>query len=238
MYSHLKSFIFYLHGYGSRVQSVETIHIPEQDQHHDWRLGVLGFHAFNTVPNVTEENNLFTYWTSRGTTSAHLPVGIYNIDDLAKLLQDQLPEDHSLTILANNNTQRISLYTSANLDFRPPTSPGRLLGFPPQVLQADTWHTSSEAIELLHYRLIRLHCNIVAGTFHQTGQPSDILHEFSPTSPPGYKIIEEPRNSVYVPINTPTIPHITIDITDEQNRPLNFGNSHRIDVRVHLLRWD
>jgi hypothetical protein len=236
MYS-LRSYTFSLHGYGSRVETdiSEAIHTDAGQ----WRIGVLGFHAFNTVKNVIDKkNNVLTYWAGNRAHTAVIPEGNYDLEALQEAFQEALPEGETLVLHGENATQRIQLYSTARLDFRVPGSPAGLLGFPSdRVLHPDFWHESSEPIELLHFRLVRLHCNVVSGSFEGTGQPSTILHEFSPKTPPGFKIIEEPQNVVYLPINTPRISHIVVDVTDERNRPLDFGTEHRVDVRLHLQRW-
>lgn len=79
---------------------------------------------------------------------------------------------------------------------------------------------------------IKILCNIVTGTY-DNGQLSHIIHEFFPTVPAGFKIVESPQSVIYLPINTKLINNITFKIVDQDGDLLNF-RGETITIRTHL----
>jgi hypothetical protein len=72
---------------------------------------------------------------------------------------------------------------------------------------------------------------IVSGSY-KNGEKVHVTHEFFPSVPQGYKIIESPLNVIYLPINTKQLNEITIKITDQDGILVNFIE----EVRLHLRR--
>jgi hypothetical protein len=77
-------------------------------------------------------------------------------------------------------------------------------------------------------------CNIVSGAY-KNGEQVHVIHEFCPSVPSGYKIIESPSNVIYLSINTKQLDEITIKITDQDGNLVNF-REEVITVRLHLRR--
>jgi hypothetical protein len=82
--------------------------------------------------------------------------------------------------------------------------------------------------------MIRIECNIATNSY-RNGEPVHIIHSFYPTDPPGYKIVENPRNVIYLPINTRIIHNISLKILDQNGFPVNF-RKEVVTVRLHLRK--
>ena len=218
------------------------LHANVQDSVHTdeghWRVGLLHFSAPNAPRNITEDNNVLTYYTSAGqATKVIVPPGAYSLTSLLDAIQGRLPKPEIIQLLGNNSTKQVGLYSTVHIDLRADKSLHKILGFAPIFLRSHQWYISTEPVELRHLETIRIHCNIVAGSFGVNG-PNTVLHEFAPRSPIGYPLLEKPRHIIYLPINShQRVTEIIVTLTDQQNRPLDFGG-HRIHARLHLVRWD
>ena len=74
-------------------------------------------------------------------------------------------KEKSLSIKANNNTLKSIIKCDTTIDFRPANSIGRLLGFTPQILQANKKHTSNLPVPILKINALRVECNITSGAY-------------------------------------------------------------------------
>ncbi len=59
------------------------------------------------------------------------------------------------------------------------------------------------------------------------------MHEFSPAVGPGYKIIEAPRNVIYLPVNVKQITSITLKLIDQDGDLINF-RGETVTIRIHI----
>jgi hypothetical protein len=81
--------------------------------------------------------------------------------------------------------------------------------------------------------IIRLECDIIGGTY-LNGDEEHILHEFSIRVSPGYKIIEVPRNVIYLPVTVNEIGSVTVKLIDQNGHKINFKTEEEISIRIHL----
>ena len=229
------SHTFGFSGTSSRLHAYvqDTVHTDEGQ----WRIGLLRFSAPNSIPNITEDNNVLTYHYRKQRRSLTIPPGAYSLTSLLDAIQGQLPTGEILQLLGNNSTKQVGVYSTFHIDFSAPKSPHKILGFPQIFLRSHRWYISSEPVGLRHLHTIRIHCNIVAGAF-DIGGPHHVLYEFAPKAPPGHQLIEEPQNIVYLPIISHNrVSEIIVTITDEKDRPLDFGGQE-IHLKLDLRRWD
>jgi hypothetical protein len=230
------SYVFSFNGATSSLNSYfpENIDVSEGN----WVMGLTGFEAYNTVPNIDQSNDTFYYYEPRTEEPKKFKLqhGAYNIEDLEDAIKQQLPADVEFQLVDNPNTQQCIILSNAKIDFSRSNTLRELLGFKQKVLDAGVSHTSENHVQINRINSIRINCNITTGSFNN-GAPAHIIHEFFPTVPPGYKIVEEPQHIIYLPINVRRIDYINLSITDQDGIPLNFRGD-RISVRLHLKRWD
>lgn len=216
----------------------------------DYVLGLTSFEAFNSIPNVDTHNNKFYYYDPeiKEYNRIEIPTGSYEIMDINKYLRMKLgiitrqasdgpkPRKHKpiLKIEANNNTLRCEIKSTLEIDFTKKDSIGPLLGFKPRKLKAQGNHQSDNTIDVLKINTICIDCNIVTGSYHND-KLIHRIHQFFPTVPPGYKIVETPATIVYLPINTKVIDHLAVKILDQDGNLVNF-RGETVTVRLHLKK--
>jgi hypothetical protein len=139
-----------------------------------------------------------------------------------------------LFLKGNNNTLKSEIKCTLDIDFTKKDSIGNLLGFKPKRLTSHTRHISDFPCKISKINGLCVECNIVSGAY-KNGEQVHVIHEFFPSVPSGYKIIESPSNVIYLPINTKQLDEITIKITDQDGNLVNF-REEVITVRLHLRR--
>ena len=140
----------------------------------------------------------------------------------------------SITIEANNNTLKCEMICNLKVDFTKSNTIRELLGFKEQVYEANIYHISEKLVNIIKVIAICIECNIVTGSYDNSKQVHRI-HEFFPNVPSGFKIIENPLNVIYLPINTNIIDTITLKLVDQNGELVNFREEF-ITVIQHLKK--
>ena len=201
----------------------------ELSQHKSYVLGLVELLTFNSIPNIDIGNNKFYV----GEHILTLPTGSYEIDDIEKELKEQLKlKNISFNLKPNNSTLRSIIECSHDIDFTPKDSIANLLGFSNRILKSNEKHTSENPVHILKVNTLRVECNITTGAYIN-GQKVHTIHEFFPSVPPGYKIIEVPSHVIYLPVAVKSINHLRLSIVDQDGHSVNF-RGEVISVRLHI----
>lgn len=193
----------------------------------DYCLGFLDFETYYTVPNVDDTCNIFSY----GDGQVELPEGTYEVEDIEAYLKSKIGAQ-DISLKANNNTIKCEIHSKFKIDFTKDRSIGSLLGFSKRVLAPNITHTSDLPVNIVRFNAITIECNLVSGSY-LNDREIHVIHMFSPTAPPGYKILEKNDIITYLPVKAKTIDNITVRILDEEGNLLNF-RGEKITVRLHL----
>lgn len=193
----------------------------------DYECGLLYFSTYNSIPNIDNRNNKFYY----GDDCIEIPEGSYELEDINEFLNSNV-KDCNFKLTCNNNTLSTKIFCSKDINFEKSDSIGRILGFQKEVLKSNIFHESREPITIVPTTVIRVECDIVSGSF-VNGKPSHIIYEFAPNVPPGYRIIEIPRNIIYFPVNHKSISTISIRVLDAKNNLVNL-RKEEIQLYLHL----
>lgn len=193
----------------------------------DYYLALIGFETFNSIPNVDQSNNKFI----NSHKNVELPTGAYELADIESYLKKQLGSD-AISLKGDNVTMHSEIKSKYQVDFTQPNTIGPMLGFSQKVLEADKKYTSESTVNILNINVIMIECNIVKGAYIN-GQECHTIHQFPPITPPGYRLIEVPKNVIYLPVNTKYINNITLRITDQHGQLINF-RKEQITVVLHL----
>lgn len=203
-----------------------------------YSLGLISFETYNAIPNIDEGNNKFYI----GDKIITIPTGSYELHDINSFISNEIEklnkEDVNFKavchISANNNTLKCHIKCSKSIDFTKSHSINSLLGFENKILKENIAHVSDLPVNILKVNSIRVECNITTGAYNNN-QLVHTLHEFFPSVPPGFKIIEVPQNVLYMPINTRIISEIVLKIVDQDGNDINF-RKEVITIRLHLKR--
>lgn len=215
-----------------RTSLLSTEYFPPLDLNKDYVCGLIDFQTYNSIPNVDERNNMFHI----GEYEIEIPEGSYEIEDIADYISEALLAFNSkitCKIEANFNTLLTTIVCSEHIFFNRERSIGKLLGFSEMVLSPNEKHTSDLPVDINKVNVIRIECNIINGSY-LNNTPVHTIHEFSPETGSGYKIIEVPKNVIYLPVNVKRISSLTLRLVDQDGDTINF-RGERITVRLHLI---
>lgn len=217
--------------------SLSTDFFPPIDlSNGNYELGLVDFQTFHVIPNVDYTNNTFYYDNKK----IIIPKGSYELMAINKYLQDNIirqpkeePED-IIYLRANTNTLKSEIKCKYTIDFSQPNNVGNILGFSKRILKENMWHESDLPVKIIKINILRIECNITSGAY-SNGKIVHVIHEFFPNVEPGYKISETPSNVIYLPIIAKVIDRLTLQIVDQDNNMVDFGDEI-ITVRLHLRK--
>lgn len=198
-------------------------------------LALVGLDMYHSIPNIDETNNNF-YVGKRGIVlPITIPTGCYEIESINKFIKNAYGDEDSIDIRANTNTLKCVITIrdpDLKIYFNKPNSLHTLLGFDNGVLEGVGEHESTNIVNIMSVNAILVHCSIINGSY-LNGDLHNILYTFFPNVPPGYKIVENPSQPIYLTVDQPSIYNIRIWLTD-QNRNLLNTRGEEITVRLHL----
>ena len=161
------------------------------------------------------------------------PTRSYELTDINEFIQKALKEKGiSFSLTANNNTLKSIIKCTHQVNFKRRNSIGPILGFPNKVLEVDKSNYSFSPIKILKINALRIECNIISGAYINE-KAVHTIHEFFPSVPPGYKIIDKPIKIIYLPVIVDEISHIQLKIVDQDGELVNF-RGEEILIRLHL----
>lgn len=225
------SYIFTLTGKSS-VLSVDFNPPIFLDDENEYVMGLLSFESYNTIPNIIKGRNDTFQLT--GGSKIVLPEGAYEINDIEDYIQKQLKSGETFVIKGIKPSMKMEIKSSHEIDFTSERSLGALLGFERLKYEAHKTHTSENITNIMNINSILIHCNVSLGSY-KNGKPGHIIHQFFPTVPSGFKIVESPNPVIYLPIATKTITNLTIKILDQDDKPVSF-RSETVTVGLHLKK--
>ena len=138
-----------------------------------------------------------------------------------------------IKISANTSTIKsvMELPQNYRVDFREPSSINSLLGFESNVYDA-AYNESENHVDILKVNSIMVKLNIINGSYIR-GKRESIIYGFFPGVGPGYKIVETPRNLVYLPVNCNEISELIVRLTDQNGKLLNL-RGEEATMRFHM----
>lgn len=241
---------FQLTSAGSSVLSVDFYPSIELDKNRQYGLGLVGFHTYHAIKNITDINNIIGFEVGHKIIhTIAVPPGAYEIDEINKHIQRSLwkivnpgskpqkPEDveELFNLVANNNTLKCEITSKYTIRFNYDRSMAGVLGFNNTIYVANRTHESPNPVNITTFNLLRLDCNIIGGSYIN-GEESHTLFYFNVDVEPGYKIVKEPHNIIYLPV-TPAgrqyVDNITLRIVNEKGELIDFGQE-TINIIVEL----
>lgn len=216
------------------------------DPNFEYSCGMLDFTTYHSMPNVTSKTNRLCYIhreENGGNSSIsqkflRIPVGSYEIDELIEYIR---AEFHKIGIIfkcvINKNTLRSSIKCSVDIVRRATThSILDIFGFDkPTKIIANTYTESPNIIKISRLNVIRIECDIVSGAYIN-GKHCHTIYEFpSQKVDVGYKIIEQPKHVIYLPISRRRIESIEVRVVDQDGDLIDL-RGEEITCRIHIKR--
>ena len=199
------------------------------DRNKDYEMALINLETYNSFPNIDRSNNCFS--CSPGANAPWvdimIPEGSYHVDDIKDFINDTKRDGknghydkengkNNDEISANTNTLRLEMFLKNNyeVDFGKDKSINNLLGFHGKFYTSG-FHESENKINILTINSMLVNIDIISGIY-VSGSTQLTIHSFFPDVSPGYKIIGNPHNLVYLPKTWDTIHSIPIWLTDQK----------------------
>jgi len=117
------------------------------------------------------------------------------------------------------------------VDFRARNSISSVLGFQNQVYEEGI-HESQIVVNILSTNSIFVNVDVI-GVAYLNGRTQNTIYSFFLNVSPGYKIVENPRNLVYLPVILDKINKMETVVTDQKGKQLNLRGEN-LTIRYHL----
>lgn len=198
-------------------------------------FGLKRFSVYNTLFNITKENNRFTYSIDTGKTwiDIYIPYGAYELyprekmDKGLNIRLQSLIATKDISVEADEETSQAILSIknpNIHIDFTRPNSLNKVLGFKPKIY-SNPRSISEDIIKITLTNDIDIHCSLITSNSYVNGINKPILYSISAYSVQvGAKIIVSEINPIFLPINTSTIDSIRFQILDDNGKLLDFNS--------------
>jgi hypothetical protein len=212
----------------------------------DYEIALMDIEVYFVYPNIDNSNNQLRYYSGKTSTwvTYTAPTGTYNIEDLQKKViefeldvnqETKVNNKYAIVFTANLAAIKTEMYIAPgySIDFTVPNSFRHILGFESRIYTAGTYISENE-IDILDVSSIYVNCDLISGSY-MDGVTSPAIYSFAPDVPPGYKVVEKANHLVFLPINRSIISTITVWLSDQDGRILNFRNQ-MVTMRFYLRK--
>ena len=146
---------------------------------------------------------------------------------------DKANDKNNIEIFANTNALKSEMIINNNceVDFGRYNSINSLLGIDSK-LYTSGFNKSENMVNILTTNSILVNIDIISGSYVNGSTQPTIYSLFLDVSP-GYKIIENRHNLLYLPITSDTLHSITIWLTDQNGNEVILRGEN-LSMRFHL----
>lgn len=215
------------------------------DDDKEYSIALVNLETYYSFPNVEEGvNNRFRYSPDNGLNFYEFEIEtgsyeIFNLNDVifAKMKAnghfDSAANKPYIEIYSNENTLKVIMELASGyvVDFSQAESIRELLGFEAKTYNAQT-NESTNPVQIITINSILINLDFIEGSYI-SGTPQPIIYSFFPDVGPGFKILEVPRNLVYLRMNKKQIANMNVRITDQNNKLLNL-RGEKVSIRLHI----
>lgn len=177
-----------------------------------------------------EEGDDLYYYDPKVLHTITVEEGSYEILEIVREIQKVMPD---VILHADNKTMKATFTSSNVFDFTRPGLGTTLLGFYGTTIPGVPFKSKGK-ININNINVIRVKCDIADGSY-LNGKKSHSIHSFYPQAPPGYKIIEVPKNIIYFPVNKRILDFVSITFADQQDKPIDF-NGEETTITCHIKK--
>jgi hypothetical protein len=200
-----------------------------------YEIALVNLETYYSYPNIDSSNNSLHFVKDDKGFSIKIPIGSYEIDDINRKINEKTKREgygKIVTFTPNLNTLKclMKIEEGYKINFRK-SELGSLLGFN-KAIYPSGYHKSKLPININRISSIFINVDIASGCY-VNGVTRPIIYSYFPEVSPGFKIVENPRNLVYLPIAGNMIDHINTKITDQDFNELN-SRGENITLRFHV----
>src|SRR5207253_105322 len=215
------------------------------DRNKKYEAALLSIDFYNSIPNITGENNQFRYSTDNGSNwkIITLSTGSYELSAINDEIQRQMivngdydtSNNNNFYIMISANTSKLSSVIEITnqaykIDFTFENSIGQTLGFNKIIINYG-YNESQNIVDIMKINSILVNIDIITGSY-VSGSQFPVIYSFFPNVSAGRKIVERPNPSlIYYPVNRLDISYIRLWLTDQDNKPVDI-RGERITVRI------
>ena len=206
-----------------------------------YEMACCSVETYYSFPNIDETNNAIKLSNDNGKTwyLIMLPKGCYEIKaintELKRLFKEDLKGDEKEFCIAANPTTLgciMSLGKNVAGDVDEDNSLRTVLVFSAKIYHSGNRHISEHIVNILRVNSIIVHCDIVALS-RKNGIASPIIYNFFPNVSPGKKIVDRPRNLIYLPLTLNVISEMNVWLSDQSGRPLDI-QGEELTITFHM----
>ena len=215
------------------------------DEDKQYEAALLSIDLYNSIPNITNLNNVLKYSKDNGVTwvTIELDTGSYELFAISNEIQrlmaingdyDQNAENPYYISITDNLSELKSVVHISNdaykIDFNVPNSIGSVLGFTNETIGMG-YNESPNIVNIMKVNSILVNLDIISGSY-VNGSASPTIYSFFPLVSPGYKIVERPSPSlVFYPVSRKEINSMRVWLTDQNNESIDL-RGEQITVRI------
>ena len=230
------SYTFVISNSGSRIDA-EFNPPLELNLDKNYEMALVNLETYWSFPNINEKNNQFHFSDDKKKYGIKIPKGAYELRNINDYIQLQLEErsikKHSITLAPNPNTLRcvMNIAPEFTVDFSGVNTIASILGFENKIYPHGT-HQSENIVKIITINSLLVHNNII-GHSYINGSLNPVLYSFFPSTGVGEKIIQEPKQRLYLPVTLKTISGMTTWLTDQDNQDIDLQNEN-LTIRLHI----
>lgn len=225
------------------------------DPQYEWEVGLKFLSFYNSIQNITTDNNLFAYEISGTAKSVSIEPGAYEISQISDALNLLLiaagdsAEDDPLVVIepAITNFKSAIKVRSADasaltIDFTAAGTLRDILGFNSQLLNGSTRYESDNAADIKgDTDSLRITTDITSGAFSNgdggnTINEAQVLYQTGRRVPVGFNQIERIDSPIFLKVNQKNIYSIVMRMTNQKGDAVPITDKELIIYTLLIRR--
>lgn len=205
-----------------------------------YEMALCSVEMYYSFPNIDETNNSIKLSNDKGATwhLVQLLKGCYEINAINAAVKRLFVEmtngkKEDISITPDEPTLKSILHLGENaaVDFATENSLASVLGFTKKTYKKGR-NPSEHIVNILRVNSIIVNCDIVALS-RKNGIASPIVYNFFPNVSPGKKIVDRPRNLIYLPLILNEISEMNVWLSDQSGERLDI-RGEELTITFHM----
>ena len=221
-----------------KTDFIPPLIFPKQCQ---YEIACCGVETYFSFPNIDDDDNKIKVKIGEKWEQFAIPKGCYEIKaintTIKRMIKGKGGNEKNFCLTPNKNTlQSVLTLTEMAVDFKGDTgSLRKVLGFNEKIYEVKKGSARFESesiVNILRVNSILVHCDVV-NLSRRIGSAAPIIYNFFPNVTPGSKIVNRPRNLIYLPLTLDVISHMTSWLTDQNGEELDL-RGEELTLTYHI----